>query len=85
MILKEEIKNRVLNPVEYDIIIEGNFLEDMMFEIYYSKSEFVNDYLRYNSKKTSFEAIMSLIWQSDYIHFIEDVCGDHIYINEPLH
>ena len=85
MILKEEIKSRVLNPIEYDIIRDGEFLEDMMFEIYYSKSEFISDYLRYNSKKTSFDAVMNLIWQSDFIEFKEDVCGDYIYINEPIH
>lgn len=90
MILKEEVKNNMLSFHEYDIITEGDYLPlitngGLLYNCYESKSEFKTAFYECNKGKTALDSVFGLVWSSDYIHFIEDVCGDHVYIKEPLH
>jgi len=90
MIKKEEVKSRLLSPIEYDIIYEGDYLPfnekgGLMYNIYDSKESFKSAFYKCNKGKTSINAIFYLVWESDFIHFNEDIFGDFIYIKEPLH
>jgi len=92
MIKKNEVKENILTPHEYDIINEGDYLvwsdkpnEGIMYESFDSKEEFKKAFYKYNKDKTAVDAVFHLVWSSDFIHFNEDVTGDYIYIKEPIH
>ena len=86
MIKKEELKNRLLTPYEYDIIYEGEYLTDeIMYSTFDSKKEFKEAFYKYNKGKTAIDTVFNLVWGSDFLHFQEDVTGNYIWVSPPVH